>query len=358
MGKLARRRTRRCNQSDALHAGTRAAGRAPIILLVNFGGGPTPPPAAGGARAASLRRTRDPPVAAEIIERGWGYAMVGYQDIQPDKTDTLIEGSSASTLARADSAGSGRVGHHRRLGLGRQPGRRLSRHRCVRRQATHCALRPLAAGKDGALGLRDSTTASRPSLRAARARWARRCRVATGARQSTTWRRTSRGGSPAISSNGSGRWSEMPVDAHMLIALSAPRPVFITGGTQISGPIRSGSSWPTWRQVRSTDCSGRRISASRSSGARHADHGRRSRLALSHRRTRRDAGRLVGISAIPREVFQVARFDATPVIPAGARSPDRRAPRVGQESSTPGTPLPSAWPERRQKRRRPPAPVS
>jgi len=30
----------------------------------------------------------------------------------------------------------------------------------------------------------------------------------------------------------SGHWNEMPVDSHLLIALNAPRPVFVTGGTQ------------------------------------------------------------------------------------------------------------------------------
>ena len=29
-----------------------------------------------------------------------------------------------------------------------------------------------------------------------------------------------------------GHWNDMPVDAHLLIGLCAPRPVFITGGTQ------------------------------------------------------------------------------------------------------------------------------
>jgi hypothetical protein len=29
-----------------------------------------------------------------------------------------------------------------------------------------------------------------------------------------------------------GHWNDLPVDAHLIIALNAPRPVFITGGTQ------------------------------------------------------------------------------------------------------------------------------
>ena len=68
-----------------------------------------------------------------------------------------------------------------------------------------------------------------------------------------------------------GRWNEMPVDAHMLIALSAPRPVFISGGTtdqwadpvgDVQGRRRGRAGLPLARQE------GPR--RHRTAGARHA----------------------------------------------------------------------------------------
>src|SRR5688572_23145439 len=70
-----------------LHTPVQAKGAVPIILLVNFGGGtpqpPATPPASAQpaatppATAAAAGRGRggppsDPPVAAEILARGWG----------------------------------------------------------------------------------------------------------------------------------------------------------------------------------------------------------------------------------------------------------------------------------------------
>jgi hypothetical protein len=70
----------------------KASGPVPIILLLNFGGGPKPP--ASGKPVPS----GEPPVADAILARGWGYATVGYQDIQPDRANAFSEGVIGLTL--------------------------------------------------------------------------------------------------------------------------------------------------------------------------------------------------------------------------------------------------------------------
>ncbi len=103
-----------------------------------------------------------------------------------------------------------------------------------------------------------------------------------------------------------GRWNEMPVDAHMLIALSAPRPVFVTGGTtdQWADPVgrvprAMVAAGPVYRLLGKKD-----LGVTELPPLDTPLTARRSRLALPHRRPHRDTGRLAGLPRVSGQVFR------------------------------------------------------
>jgi hypothetical protein len=186
----------------------------PVILLVQFGGGGAPIP--------------DPPVASDILARGWGYATVGYNDIQPDKADAFGQGVIGATgkMPAADEWGDvsawawgvSRVIDH------------LSTDKAI--DATKIALHGHSRiGKTAlwasALDTRIAAVyASCPGeMGAALSRRDYGETVDDMAQRFPYW-------FDGNFQKWVGRWNEMPVDAHTLIALSAPRPVFVTGGSE------------------------------------------------------------------------------------------------------------------------------
>jgi len=198
--------------------------RVPVILLINFGGGGTTP-------AASLP-SGEPPVARDILARGWGYATIFYQDIQPDRADTAKEG--VINLARAagrrpappdDDWGAIAVwawGISRTIDyLVTDPAvdpRRLAVQGHSRLGKT--AL--WASATDARIAAVYASCAGEMGSALSRRDWGET--VDDMAQNFPWW-------FAGAFQQWSGRWQEMPVDAHMLIALSAPRPVFLTGGT-------------------------------------------------------------------------------------------------------------------------------
>jgi dienelactone hydrolase len=199
------------NLKVALPAGATAP--VPIILLVQFGGGGAPVP--------------DPPLAGEIIARGWGYATVGYNDIQPDKADAFDQGViGASGKMPADDEwgdisawawGVSRIIDY--LETDRAiDAKRIALHghsRIGKTALWASALDPRVAavyascpGEMGAALSRRDFGETVDDMAQRFPYWFNR--------RFPKW---------------AGRWNDMPVDAHTLIALSAPRPVFITGGS-------------------------------------------------------------------------------------------------------------------------------
>jgi hypothetical protein len=205
---------------------TTARAGVPIILIANFGGGNSVAPTSGQWLPYS-----DPPVAAEILARGWGYAMFGYQDIQPDRANTLTQGAIGLTLSagasQPDPESWGAIsawawGVSRTIDyLERDPA--VDRRRIALQGFSRIGKTALwAAAQDERIAAVFAACAGEMGSALSRRDYGE---TVDDMAQNFPWWFS------GTFQQWPGRWQEMPVDAHMLIALSAPRPVFLTGGT-------------------------------------------------------------------------------------------------------------------------------
>jgi hypothetical protein len=197
----------------------------PLILLINFGGGPQVE-----GRPANNTQFTDPPVAADILARGWGYAMVGYQDIQPDRLDTFNQGVIGQTLAAGRQRNPDEWGTISAWAWGLSriidyfetdktiDGKKIAVFGHSRLGKT--AL--WASALDQRIAAVYASCSGEMGAALARRDWGETVDDMT--QNFPYW-------FAANFQKYAGHWNDMPVDAHMLIALSAPRPVFITGGT-------------------------------------------------------------------------------------------------------------------------------
>jgi hypothetical protein len=210
-----------------LYTPASAAGRVPIVLLVNFGGGPPPPPGPTPPRVFPS----DPPVAAEILARGWGYATMRYQDVQPDRAGAWREGVIGRTLAAGATQPAadewGTIGAWS-WGVSRaidylETDRAVDPKRIALQGHSRLGKTVLwASALDERVAAVFSSCAGEMGSALARRDWGE---TVDDMAQNFPWQFA------GAFQKWPGRWNDMPVDAHMVIALSAPRPVFITGGT-------------------------------------------------------------------------------------------------------------------------------
>ncbi len=208
-----------------IYTPSKATRPVPLILIINFGGGP---PVEG--RPATNMQFNDPPVAADILARGWGYAMVGYQDIQPDRLNTFNQGVIGQTLASGQHPKPDEWGAISAWawGISRiidyfETDRLVDAKKIAVQGHSRIGKTALwASALDERIAAVYSSCSGELGAALARRDWGETVDDMT--QNFPYW-------FAGNFQKYAGHWNDMPVDAHMLIALSAPRPVFVTGGT-------------------------------------------------------------------------------------------------------------------------------
>ena len=242
-----------------LYTSAMGIGPWPLVLHISFGGDPALPrfPAPvvplGAAFSGPPRRGSDMGPAADIVARGYAYAIISYAEMQPDRAGTKTEGIMGLALPPgAKEPAAAEWGTIAVWAWG------LSRFMDYLETVPMIDVRRVALVGHSRLGktvLWSGATDPRYALIYSSqsgeigAALSRRDFGETVDDMATNYGYQFAGNLQKYI----GHWGDMPHEGHLLISLSAPRPVFISGGSgdQWSDPhgmfFATVAAGPVWR---------------------------------------------------------------------------------------------------------------
>jgi hypothetical protein len=198
----------------------KATGPVPLLLSITFSFG------TGG-------RGRGPggfDVITEVLNRGWGYATLGYTDIQPDRANRWTEGVIGLTLKEGQKQPApeewGTISAWA-WGISRcidyfETDKAVNARQIAITGASRLGKTVLWAGaQDERVAAVFSSVSGEMGAALIRRDWGE---TLDDMAQNFPWQ---------FAGNFQkwvGRWNDLPVDQHLLIALCAPRPVYVNGG--------------------------------------------------------------------------------------------------------------------------------
>jgi hypothetical protein len=209
----------------------------PVLLQLVFFGGlpsanpPAPPPAKDGAPPAKTPRFTETGPIADILARGYGYATIRYTEIEGDRAENNVTGVRKLALAPGqEKPAPGEWGTVAAWGWGAsraldyfETDRAVDARRVALIGHSRLGKTVLWAGaRDPRFAVIFSSCSGEMGAALARRDFGE---TVDDMAQNFPWQFAGN------FQKYSGHWAEMPVDAHLVIALNAPRPVFVTGGT-------------------------------------------------------------------------------------------------------------------------------
>jgi hypothetical protein len=210
-----------------------ATGPVPMLLHIVFSSAPIPDATTNAAAAGPVRRPAMSEVGpvADILARGYGYATFRYTDIQPDGSNTFHSGVIGLALAPGQTQPApGEWGTISAWAWGAsrvldyfEKDRAVDARRVALIGHSRLGKTVLLAGaRDSRFALIYSSCAGEMGSSLARRDYGE---TIDDMAANFPWQFAGNFQKYA------GHWNDMPVDTHEMIALNAPHPVFIGGGT-------------------------------------------------------------------------------------------------------------------------------